>query len=61
MMPAIDSMAVAAIATPYRPASMKDARIATHTNTTGQAVDFIEMARPAMMLVPCPVSDACEM
>ncbi len=56
MMPAIDSIEVAAMAMPYRPASEYDTRIATHTAITGQAVDFIDTPRPAMMLVACPVT-----
>ena len=39
-MPAIDSIDVAATATPYRPASQNDATIAMHTKITGQAVDY---------------------
>ena len=50
-MPAIESMEVAATATPYRPASQNEDRIAAHTISTGQAVDFIDTAMPAMMLV----------
>ena len=59
MMPAIDSIEVAAIAMPYRPASEYETKIATHTASTGQAVDFIDTPRPAMMLVACPVVEAC--
>ncbi|MNP85611.1 hypothetical protein D3C76_1854230 [compost metagenome] len=51
-MPAIDSIAVAAIAMPYRPASANAPQIARHTAITGSAVDFIDTPRPAMMLVP---------
>jgi hypothetical protein len=29
-----------------------------HTASTGSAVDFIEMPRPAIMFVACPVVDA---
>src|SRR3546814_10179790 len=60
-MPAIDSIAVAAMAMPYRPASACAPQIAMHTAITGIAVDFIEMPRPAMMLVPWPVVDAAAM
>ena len=52
IMPAIESIAVAAIAMPYRPPSACAPQIAMHTAITGMAVDFIEMPRPAMMLVP---------
>ena len=30
-----------------------------HTEITGHAVDFIDTPSPAMMLVACPVVDAC--
>ena len=33
--------------------------IATQTNSTGQAVERIDTPRPAMMLVPWPVVEAC--
>ena len=33
----------------------------TQTNSTGQAVERMETPRPAMMLVPWPVVDACAM
>ena len=46
---------------PYKPASAYDTRMPAQTNSTGQAVDFIEMPMPAMMLVACPVVDACAM
>ncbi len=57
-MPVIDSIAVAAIAMPYRPARWYAPQIAAHTASTGHAVDFIEMPRPAMMLVAWPVVEA---
>ncbi len=57
-MPVIDSIAVAAIAMPYRPAKKCAPQIAAQTDSTGNAVDFIEMPMPAMMLVACPVVDA---
>src|SRR3546814_19691358 len=60
-MPAIDSIAVAAMAMPYRPASACAPQIAMHPAITGIAVDFLEMPRPAMMLVPWPVVDAAAM
>ena len=59
MMPAIDSIDVAAMAIPYKPASQNDTKIATHTEITGHAVAFIEMPIPAMMFVAWPVVDAC--
>ncbi len=58
IMPVIDSIAVAAIAMPKSPASVNDAQIATQTASTGNAVDFIDTPRPAMMLVAWPVCDA---
>src|SRR5690606_35658525 len=58
-MPAIDSMAVAAMAMPYSPPSAWAPQIAAHTATTGEAVDFVDTPRPALMLVPWPVVDAC--
>jgi hypothetical protein len=39
-------MEVAAIAMPYRPASEYEQKIATHTASTGHAVDFIDTPRP---------------
>ena len=45
-MPVIDSMAVAAMAMPYRPAREYAAQIATHTASTGSAVDFMETPSP---------------
>ncbi len=54
-MPAIDNMAVAAIAMPYKPPKWNAPQIAAQTAITGSAVDFIEIPSPAMMLVPCPV------
>ena len=60
-MPAIDSIAVAAMAMPNRPPSANAPQIAAQITITGSAVDFIEMPRPAMMLVPWPVVDACAM
>src|SRR5438067_2496671 len=61
MMPAIDSIAVAAMAMPYRPPNWNATRIAAHTTSTGYAVDFIDTPSPAMMLVPWPVVDASAM
>jgi len=58
-MPAIDSIEVAATAMPYRPPSQYAETIAAQTNSTGQAVDFIDTASPAMMFVPWPVVDDC--
>ena len=61
IMPVIDSMAVAAMAMPYRPAELcraDEPQIARHTASTGSAVDFIDTPRPAMMLVAWPVCEA---
>ena len=55
-MPAIDSIEVAAMAMPYRPPSMYETTIAMQTKSTGQAVDFIDTPRPAIMLVAWPVT-----
>ena len=60
-MPAMLSIAVAATAMPKRPASEYETRIATQTSSTGHAVDRIDTPRPAMMLVPWPVVEACAM
>ncbi len=46
------------MAMPYSPPSSKQPQIARQTAITGQAVDFIEMPSPAMMLVPWPVVEA---
>jgi hypothetical protein len=35
--------------------------MARQTNSTGQAVERMETPRPAMMLVPWPVVEACAM
>ena len=59
MMPVIDSIEVAATAMPYRPASQYEARMAAQIAITGQAQAFIDTAMPAMMLVACPVVEAC--
>src|SRR5256885_13526838 len=59
MMPVIDSIEVAATAIPYNPANLYDARIAAQMAISGHAQAFIETAMPAMMLVACPVVDAC--
>ena len=60
-MPVMDSMAVAAMAMPYNPPSSKAPQIAMHTASTGNAVDFIDTARPAITLVPWPVCEASAM
>ena len=52
IMPAIDNIAVAAIAMPYRSPSLYAAPMATHTASTGHAVERIDTARPAITLVP---------
>ena len=63
--PVIESMVVAAIAMLYRPpsstpsgASANAPQMLAQTASTGRAVAFIEMPRPAMMLVASPVSEA---
>ena len=61
MMPVIDSIEVAAIAMPYRPASSWAPQIDAHTAITGAAVDFIDTPRPAITLVPSPVVEASAM
>ena len=55
------SIEVAAVAMPYRPASWYETKIAAQTKSTGHAVERIETPRPAMMLVPWPVVEACAM
>ncbi len=57
-MPVIDSMAVAAIAMPYRPASEYAPQMAAQIASTGSAVDSSRRARPAITLVPWPVCEA---
>jgi hypothetical protein len=54
----MESIAVAAMAIPYKPASEYEIRIATTTDRTGQTVDFIDIAIPAIILVASPVSEA---
>jgi hypothetical protein len=46
-----DNIAVAAMAMPYRPPSSNAPQIAKQIAITGNAVDFIDTPRPAMMLV----------
>ena len=58
-MPASDSMVVAAIAMPNRPATMKVTMMPTQITITGSAVASIEMARPWITLVPWPVVELC--
>jgi hypothetical protein len=60
-MPAMLSIDVAATAMPNRPASEYEHRMAMHTKITGHAVERIDTPRPAMMLVPWPVVEACAM
>ncbi len=57
-MPAIESMEVAAIAMPYRPASQNADQMARQMTMTGHPVDFMETAMPAMMLVAWPLVEA---
>ena len=67
IIPAIDSIETAATATPYKPPLsappqiQKLPRMDTAITTTGQAVACIPTARPAMTLVPWPVSLAFTM
>ena len=46
------------MAIPNNPAKLLATRIATHIIIAGTAVDSIEMARPCITLVACPVSEA---
>ncbi len=55
-MPAIESMATAATATPKRPAMAEHISMAATITATGISVDCMPTARPAMMLVACPPS-----
>ena len=57
----MESMDMAATATPYRPARRNAAPMARQTKTTGHAVERMETPRPAMMLVPWPVVEAWAM
>src|SRR5271165_49745 len=58
MMPAMDSIAMTAMATPYRPESEYDMRMPATIVSTGGVVACIETARPVMMFVAWPVVDA---
>ena len=58
IMPAIESIATTAIATPSMFASLNATRMPTPITITGAAVASIDLARPAMMFVACPVVDA---
>src|ERR1044072_8831445 len=58
IMPVTDSMATAAMAMPYRPARLYAANMATAMTRTGRATDCMPTARPEMMLVAGPVSEA---
>ena len=60
-MPASDSMVVAAIAMPNRPAIMKATMMPMQITITGSAVASIEIARPWITLVPWPVVELCAM
>ncbi len=51
MIPAIESIDVTAIATPYRPTSEYETRIPITMTSAGNAVDCIETARPLIMFV----------
>ena len=57
-MPVMDSIAVAAMAMPYRPSSWYDAQMLKATEMTGSAQAFIDTPSPAMMLVAWPVCEA---
>src|SRR3990172_7851325 len=58
IIPVSDSIATAAIAIPYTPLLMYAKNIPIIKITSGANVDFSPTARPAMTLVPGPVSDA---
>ncbi len=61
MMPAIESCAMTAIAMPYVPASAYETRIPKMITIAGSAVACIEIPRPAIMFVACPVVEALAM
>ena len=58
-MPVMESMDMAAMAIPYRPANLKASKILRQMARTGAAVACMLTPRPAMMFVPCPVVEAC--
>ena len=57
-MPAIESIDMTAMPTPYKPAKPYEMRIPTTMTIAGNAVACIETARPAIMLVAWPVIEA---
>jgi hypothetical protein len=57
-MPVIDSMAVAAMAMPYRPPSVYEPQIAKQTAITGSAVDFIDTPGRRSCWCAWPVCEA---
>ena len=60
MMPAIDSIEVGRNCNTVQAVErIRGIDGSAHAQSTGQAVDFMATARPAMMLVPWPVVDAC--
>ena len=56
-MPARANIAVTAIAIPSKPASENATMIAAQIISAGIAVASIEIARPWITFVPCPVVD----
>ncbi len=58
MTPAMESIAITAMATPYSDEKPNDTKIPMTITITGKNVDFIDTAKPVMMLVACPVVDA---
>ena len=58
VMPTVASMPTAAIPIPYRPANWKAMKIAPQMRSIGIATDSNPTARPVMMFVAGPVSDA---
>ena len=52
-------MVVAATAMPNRPATIKVTMMPMLMTTTGSAVASMEIARPWITLVPCPVVELC--
>ena len=58
MRPVIESCAMTATPIPNRPAKWLASRMPAAITITGAAVACMPTARPSMMLVACPVSDA---
>ncbi len=61
MTPTVASIPTADIPIPYRPAVSNDTQIAAQIRSTGITTDSIPTARPAMMFVADPVSEAAAM